>query len=244
MKYSIGFVVIVLVVAAMMSSTTLAVASDPASASATVIPQLIRFSGVAKGTNGQPLTSRVGITFALYADQQGGSPLWLETQSVQLDSHGNYTVQLGATLPNGLPAALFATGEARWVGVQISGQEEQPRVMLLSVPYAMKAGDAQTLNGQPASAFLTASGSNAANPNGVNNNAISGGGTTDYVPLVAEQNQAGQLEHLSEHGRGPGHRHHLAGSQSGCKRRQRHSQHADPVSQRQRADPVGEWHCV
>jgi hypothetical protein len=191
MKHSIGFVVIASVLAAMMSFTTLAVASDPASGSATVIPQLIKFSGVAKGTNGQPLTGMVGITFALYQDQQGGSPLWLETQNVQPDPHGNYTVQLGATLPNGLPAALFTTGEARWVGVQISGQEEQPRVILLSVPYAMKAGDAQTLNGQPASAFLTASSSNAANPNGVINNAITGGGTTDYVPLWLSKSKLG-----------------------------------------------------
>jgi len=156
MKYSIGFVVIALVVTAMMSFTPLAVASDPASGSATVVPQLIKFSGVAKATNGQPLTGLVGITFALYSEQQGGAPLWLETQNVQLDSHGNYTVQLGSTLANGLPSQLFATGEARWVGVQISGQEEQPRTLLLSVPYAMKALDAQTVGGLPASAFVLA----------------------------------------------------------------------------------------
>jgi hypothetical protein len=161
------------------------------SGSATVVPQLINFSGVAKAPNGQPMTGLVGITFALYQEQQGGAPLWLETQNVQLDAHGNYTVQLGATLANGLPTSLFTSGEARWVGVQISGQEEQPRVMLLSVPYAMKAGDAQTLNGQPASAFLTASSSNAANGNGVINNAISGSGTTDYVPLWLSKSKLG-----------------------------------------------------
>jgi len=124
--------------------------------SATVVPQLIKFRGVARSPNGQPPTGTIGITFALYSDQQGGAPLWLETQNVQLDSHGNYAVQLGATLASGLPASLFASGEARWVGVQVSGQEEQPRVMLLSVPYAMKAGDAQTLGGKAASAYALA----------------------------------------------------------------------------------------
>jgi hypothetical protein len=34
---------------------------------------------------------------------------------------------------------------------------EQPRVLLVSVPYAMKAGDAETLGGLPASAFLLSS---------------------------------------------------------------------------------------
>jgi hypothetical protein len=38
----------------------------------------------------------------------------------------------------------------------MSGQAEQPRVMLLAVPYAMKAGDAETLGGLPASAFIQA----------------------------------------------------------------------------------------
>jgi hypothetical protein len=55
-----------------------------------------------------------------------------------------------------LPSTLFAAGEARWLGVQMSGQAEQPRVMLLAVPYAMKAGDAETLGGLPASAFIQA----------------------------------------------------------------------------------------
>ena len=43
------------------------------------------------------------------------------------------------------------------------GSEEEPRVALVSVPYAVKAGDAQTLGGLPASAFMRASnGSEAA----------------------------------------------------------------------------------
>jgi hypothetical protein len=46
--------------------------------------------------------------------------------------------------------------------VRINGGEEQPRVLLLSVPYALKAADAQTLGGLPASAFLLAGAANAA----------------------------------------------------------------------------------
>ena len=148
-----------------------------------VVPTLVSFSGALTGSNGKPLTSITGVTFSFYAEQNGGSPLWLETQNVQPDKNGNYTVQLGSTTSQGLPAGVFASGQARWLEVQAQGQPEQPRIMLLSVPYALKAGDAQTLNGQPASAFVTASSGKAAGGNGVVNNAISGGGTTDHVPL-------------------------------------------------------------
>src|SRR3990170_1578308 len=34
--------------------------------------------------------------------------------------------------------------------------EEQPRILLVSVPYALKAADAETLGGKPASAFVLA----------------------------------------------------------------------------------------
>src|SRR5262249_42335992 len=47
--------------------------------------------------------------------------------------------------------AAFAAGEPRWLGVQIEGEKELPRFMLLSVPYALKAGDADTIAGKPLS---------------------------------------------------------------------------------------------
>src|SRR5262249_35155816 len=50
------------------------------------------------------------------------------------------------------------SGEPRWLGVlaQIPGEPEQPRVLLVSVPYALKAADADTIGGKPASAFVLA----------------------------------------------------------------------------------------
>lgn len=35
--------------------------------------------------------------------------------------NGRYTVRLGSTLSQGLPIDLFASGEARWLGVQVTG---------------------------------------------------------------------------------------------------------------------------
>jgi hypothetical protein len=55
-----------------------------------VVPMLVNFVGVLTDTNGKPLTGITGVTFSLYADPQGGAPLWLETQNVQPDKLGHY----------------------------------------------------------------------------------------------------------------------------------------------------------
>ena len=171
--------------------------STPA-ASAT-LPNLVRFSGRAADSNGKPLTGLVGITFALYEQEIGGPALWLETQNVQLDATGHYTSLLGVTKPDGLPAGVFASGQARWVGAQVSGQAEQPRVMLLAVPYAMKAGDAETVGGLPASAFMLAvpdlSAQNSSQQNSASAStlapALGGTGTTNFLPLWSNSTTLG-----------------------------------------------------
>jgi len=157
------------------------------------VPRLVNFSGRAIDETTKSVSGIAAITFSIYKDQYGGSSLWMETQNVRTDAKGNYTVQLGATTSEGLPLDLFASGEGRWLGTRVNGGEEQPRVLLLSVPYALKAADAQTLGGLPASAFAlagtagtgssgqlgatTVSGSSPAGPN------VGGSGTQDYIPI-------------------------------------------------------------
>ena len=124
-------------------------------AAAGAVPRLVRFSGIAKPAGGQPGNRVVGITFALYREREGGAPLWLETQNVQVDPDAHYTVMLGATRLDGIPVEIFTSGEARWLGIQVEAQAEQPRVLLVSVPYALKAHEAETLAGRPASQFVS-----------------------------------------------------------------------------------------
>jgi hypothetical protein len=134
----------------------------------------------------------VGVGFALYRDQEGGVPVWSEIQNVLSDEQGRYSASLGATQPGGLDAGLFASNEPRWLGVQaqIAGEGEQPRILLVSVPYALKAADADTIGGKPVSAFVlaetptdtSASVSNRAKSAGATALAISGTGTVNTVP--------------------------------------------------------------
>ncbi len=62
---------------------------------------------------------------------------------------------LGATATEGVPPEVFASGAPRWLAVQLigPGAAEEDRILIVSVPYALKAGDAQTLGGLPSSAY-------------------------------------------------------------------------------------------
>jgi hypothetical protein len=133
----------------------------PAASAPTAVPALVPYSATAIAADGKPLTGETSITFLIFKGEQGGEPLFTETQTVTTDRFGEYRVQLGASLSNGIPIDLFASGEARWLEVQIAREQPQPRVLLVSVPYALKAADAATLGGLPASAYALA-GSKAA----------------------------------------------------------------------------------
>ncbi len=118
---------------------------------------MITVTGVFQPVDGQPARAVETVTLAIYADQVGGAPLWQETQNVAVDTKGRYALLLGATSPEGIPAAVLAAG-AQWLGTKFDrpGEVESPRGQLTSVPYTLRAADADTLGGRPASAYLLA----------------------------------------------------------------------------------------
>ena len=170
--------------------------SSPPLASTATVPRLIRIRGAVRDEAGQALSGAIGITFALYADRDDETAVWKETQTVQLDSSGNYSALLGASNDEGLPQEVFSAGDARWLGVRPEGQTEQPRILLLSVAYALKAADTDMLGGKPASAFMladsqSASVSSAQAANGAQAGsasslrAVTSGGGIAALPLAA-----------------------------------------------------------
>ena len=147
-----------------------------AAATAVAVPKLVRFSGSFHPANGPasgtPAQTMESMTLSVYRDQTGGDALWHEIQNVVVDADGHYSVLMGAARNEGMPLDLFTSGEPRWLGVQFnrSGEAEQARVLLVSVPYALKAADADTLGGKPASAYLLAApavGTDSARESGV-----------------------------------------------------------------------------
>jgi len=154
----------------------------PTSASSvSVVPHLIKYSGTLPGAPGV-----VDVKFALYAAQTGGDPLWTEIQSISLDTTGKYSVILGSTTAVGVPASVFANGQARWIGVTLGSEQESARTVLVATPYSLKASDAETLGGHPASDFalknaLPATGTDITQINV--GNGVTGGGTGPTVTL-------------------------------------------------------------
>jgi hypothetical protein len=94
-----------------------------------IVPRLVKFGGTLLDAENRPMSQEpLGVTFALYAQQTGGAALWMETQNVRPETDGSYNVLLGAESAKGIPAELFASGEARWLGIEIERQSEQPRL--------------------------------------------------------------------------------------------------------------------
>jgi hypothetical protein len=166
------------------------------------VPHLLKFQQVLRDSVGTPYTGVIAVRFSIYANSEGGSPLWQETQNVDADRQGHFEVVLGSSTSQGMPLDLFPPGESRWIGLQplLPGAQETGRVLMVSVPYALQAGNAETLGGLPASAFAKASsaalieGSSAVTATGTpsassspstvppNPNPISGSGAINTIP--------------------------------------------------------------
>ena len=101
---------------------------------------------------------------------------------------------LGAASASGLPLDLFTTGTARWLAVRpdVPCLEDPARILLVGVPYALKAADADPLGGKPVSAYLINESPAAMAPSVTPASSLSGvtsdgnptsSGTTDYIPI-------------------------------------------------------------
>ena len=138
--------------------TPVAVGAQPAQDPSASIPRLITITGVYRPADGKAPAAVETVTLSIYADQQGGAPLFQETQQVTLDDRGRYSVVLGAAHGDGIPPEVFASGQ--WLGTvfERTGEVEGPRVRLTSVPFAMRAAEADTLGGHPATDYVLATG--------------------------------------------------------------------------------------
>jgi hypothetical protein len=174
------------------------------------VPRLLRVNNTFHPVFG-PASPVESVTMSIYSEEHAEVPLWSETQNVNVDPEGHYSVLIGSTRAEGIPADLFGTGEARWLGVRFNriGEVEQPRTLTVSVPYALKAADTEMLGGRPASAYMLApasgpaatevaaapaSGSSrgqdpAAEPKGVQPRANSG--QTNCIGLFTDQTDLG-----------------------------------------------------
>ena len=110
-------------------------------AGTTTAPQL-KFTGTLTDVSGKPLSGAFGVTFFVYKDEHGGAPLWLETQDVQADAAGHYSVLLGSATVDGIPLRLSRSAKMYWISTQASGQQESARA-----PYFLNGAQTNGVDG-------------------------------------------------------------------------------------------------
>src|SRR5438132_2579113 len=102
------------------------------------VPLQVTEMGRLLDASSQPVSGTVSLKFSVYDVATGGTALWTEMQSIALDN-GYFVVQLGSV--TSFPTDLW-NGSKRFLGVTVNTDSEMaPRETLVSVPYALQAGD-------------------------------------------------------------------------------------------------------
>lgn len=111
------------------------------SATATV-PATMSYQGLLKDAGGLVIPDGdYNLTFRLFNQADGGAPLWSETQMLSARD-GVFSAVLGSVTP-----LTLAFDAQYWISLQVAANPELPRVVLASVPYALRAGVAEALAG-------------------------------------------------------------------------------------------------
>ena len=153
---------------------------------ASSVPMFLTHQGHVLQSDQTPVGGVVGVTFSIYVGAEANSPLWTENFDVTFDN-GFYSVVLGDH--TSLGAELF-DGSNRYLGIALDGQPEfSPRSQMTTVPYAIRAGIAGSLdtsNGISVDDSLVIDDSG----NWVGGNWVGGSIT---VPFVSNCSEAGTL---------------------------------------------------
>jgi PKD repeat protein len=105
------------------------------------IPPTINYQGKLTDSGGVPIDGTVSMTFAIYNAPTGGDLLWDEIQSSVTVTDGVFSVALGSVTP----LTTLDFNEPYFLGVTVGGDAEMtPRAALQTVPYAARAGMADT----------------------------------------------------------------------------------------------------
>jgi len=103
------------------------------------VPQMINYQGKLTKSSGVLLDTTISMVFSIYADTDGTTLLWTETQLAVKVDKGIFNVLLGSL--DSIPDSVF-DGNIRYLGVKVGADPEIiPRKPMVSVPYAYTDGD-------------------------------------------------------------------------------------------------------
>ncbi|NUN14547.1 MAG: hypothetical protein HUU55_13035 [Myxococcales bacterium] len=117
-------------------------------------PQTLLYYGDLRADNGLPYNGDVDVEVTIYDAATGGNDLWDESIGAVTVNNGEFRVILGNGGSGSIGDAL-ATAPSLWLEFSIDGQLLEPRQKLDFAPYALQAGNAGALGGEPASSYVT-----------------------------------------------------------------------------------------
>ncbi|MBT7304019.1 MAG: hypothetical protein HN849_31085, partial [Victivallales bacterium] len=104
---------------------------------------VFHYQGVLTDPDGNPVTGTRNLTFWLYPQAENGASLWKEGHSDVVLDAGHFSVDLGSSVPFG--AGIDFSGDL-YLQIAVDGQALAPRVKLRSVPKALHAERAATVD--------------------------------------------------------------------------------------------------
>jgi hypothetical protein len=102
----------------------------------------MNYQGYLTDNVGAPRTGMFPMTFALFANPTGGTAMWSESYVSISVSAGVFSVLLGEAAA--LPWGTLLTGNMLWLETTVDGNILAPRRPIVSVPYAFRAGVADS----------------------------------------------------------------------------------------------------
>lgn len=172
------------------------------------IPKQINYQGILKDATGNLLTGDYALTFKIYNEPTGGTPLWSEIQVLTV-TNGLFNAYLGTnTAISGVPF-----DRVHFLGIQVgTGNELSPRTMLTPSPYSFMSMNVidntvvKNLNGLKDNINLVAGNNVTITPSGNDltisaggsSGIIGGSGTINYIPLFTGTSILGNSKLLQD----------------------------------------------
>jgi hypothetical protein len=131
--------------AILLATLAFAIASGAAIAD---VPTKVSFSArLVNDESGEAISGAHRVKFELFDAATGGASVWLEGRQFDIDEDGLLFAELGET--KALDATVF-DGRALWLEVSLDDEIMEPRIALDSVPYAIRAAEADKVGGKSA----------------------------------------------------------------------------------------------
>ncbi len=112
------------------------------------IPGKINYQGKLTDGTGVGINGTRVMTFRLYTGATGGTALWTETHAAVNVTKGLFSEVLGETTTL---SGIFGASGDYWLEIVVGGETLTPRVKISSVPFALRAGVADSVVGLSAS---------------------------------------------------------------------------------------------